>query len=83
MSMIAPETYINQCKDMSYEELIEERKRLMDEIVRFEAIKFEGMEDDEEFFLPSPDVRYQCHLNYLAKLCEFMSKKFREMNNKM
>ena len=44
MSMIAPEVYIYEWKDMSYEELIEERKRLMDEIIRFEAIKFEGMD---------------------------------------
>ena len=83
MSMIAPEVYIYECKDMSYEELIEERKRLIDEIIRFESIKFEGVEDNEEFYCPSPEVIYQCNLEYLSKLCEFMSKKFREMNNKM
>lgn len=27
---------------------------------------------------PSPDVRYQMHLEYLGKLCELIAEKYRE-----
>lgn len=74
--MISPETYIDEWQNRSYLELVEERKRLQKSIQKYEeSLEGEGVSDDIAY-CPSPDVVYQCELEYLAKLCKLTSKTF-------
>lgn len=73
--MIAPETYAEQYKDLPYEELLPIRDELIDGIRAFEK---EGLAGDGIIMAPSPDVRYQMHLEYLGKLCELIAEKYRD-----
>ena len=73
--MISPEVYIDRFKDMSYEELLIEKARLIQEISNFEN----SQNSNKDFIIsPSPEVRYQCNLEYLSKLCALISKKYGE-----
>lgn len=71
--MISPEWYIDEQKIKQYKELIKERDKLLKEIVNFEN---KNIPDDEYLIDPSPEVRYQCNLKYLGKLCELISEKY-------
>ena len=73
--MISPKTYIEDFKEKSYEELLEEKKRLNKEIEEFEN----GKNKFSSYIIsPSPDVRYQCNLEYMAELCNLISEKYRK-----
>ncbi|MGN1135595.1 MAG: macro domain-containing protein [Oscillospiraceae bacterium] len=75
--MISPETYISFHKKDSFDELIEERNRLIKEITDLEKIVFDDNKSDDIWQIkPGPDVRYQLTLVYLAELCKFMSHKY-------
>lgn len=76
--MISPDAYITMHKEDSFEELIKERKRLQREITSLEKTLFgENQYDIEGWNIaPSPDVRYQMDLEYLASLCRFLSEKY-------
>lgn len=74
--MISPEAFISMQKDKSYEELIEIRDEFIEDIKDFEENP-----DQTTFMHPSPDVIYQMNLLYLAKLCEFMSEKYRDFED--
>ena len=74
MSMISPETYAEQYKDMSYEELLPVRDELIQDIW-----KFEKSEDKGGDYLPSPKTIYQVYLEYLGKLCELITDKYRDL----
>ena len=75
--MISPQSYIEALKNKSYAALIRERKRLIVWINRFEKKEKEGDRTDLGWMLdPSPEVQYQCYLEYLAALCAFMSHKY-------
>ncbi len=79
--MISPESYIDELKNKTYKELIEEKNKLLKEISDFENNK---IADEEYNINPSPDVIYQCNLLYLSKLCELIADKFNkeyEWNN--
>ena len=72
--MISPEAYMEILKDKKYMELLPLRDELIEDIRQFEADpdrKGNGME-----MQPSPEVRYQCNLDYLGKLCELISEKY-------
>lgn len=71
--MISPETFIEEYKDKSYIELIKVRDELLEEIRRFEN---KGQDSMGFMISPSPEVRYQCNLLYLGKLCELISEKY-------
>ncbi len=73
MSMISPEAYVDEYKDMSYEELLPIRDELIEDIKDFEK---HGGGDTE--IHPSPDVMYQVNLEYLGKLCELIADKYRD-----
>ena len=74
MSMISPEMYVEEYKDMTYEELLPVRDELI------EAIRsFEKNGDSDNGYQPSPKTIYQVHLEYLGKLCELIADKFRDM----
>ena len=79
--MISPESYIDELKNKTYKELIEEKNKLLKEISDFENNK---IADEEYNINPSPDVIYQCNLLYLSKLCELIADRFNkeyEWNN--
>ena len=57
--MISPESYIEELKDKSYEELLKEKRNLLKEISDFENNNI----SNERFNIdPSPEVIYQCNL---------------------
>lgn len=77
--MISPGGYIEELKDADYNTLIEERDQLIEAIVEFEQKEKAGDRFGEEWMImPSPDVRYQVNLEYLAELCRLMQEKYRE-----
>lgn len=73
--MIGPKTYIEQFEDKSYEELLVEKKNLINKISEFEDENYKILDIVVE---PSPDVRYQCNLEYLAELCILIAEKYRK-----
>ena len=75
--MISPEGYIAQLKDSSYTELIKERDELIESIRKFEKAEMAFDRSDPAWGMcPSPDVQYQCNLEYLAELCSSMQEKY-------
>ena len=75
--MISPDGYIMHLKDSDYNELIRERDELIKSIREFEESEKKGDRSGEEWHIcPSPEVRYQCNLEYLAKLCKLMNEKY-------
>ena len=71
--MISPQGYVSEQKGKSYDELIRERVRLLEMICRFEQLG-----DKSEIFQmsPSPEVIYQCNLQYLAELSSYMTDRY-------
>lgn len=77
--MISPEAYIEEFKNATYTELINERKRLIKYIAAYEKNEMSGNRTSKERQVcPSPEVKYQCYLEYLAILCTYMQKKYSE-----
>lgn len=65
--MLPPDAYIDFFKDATYEELIEERNKLLAFVTDFEK----GMIPESEWLIdPAPDVVYQMNLEYLSVLCK-------------
>ena len=78
--MISPGYFAEQMKDYAYPELIRERDELIRYIQEFEKKEMAGDRSDPEWrYSPSPDVRYQMHLEYLAKLCGIMHEKYNDV----
>ena len=75
--MISPEKYIKELENAEYLELIKERDRLISRVKSFEKNEMAGNRSFEWDMNPSPDVKYQCNLYYLAHLCNFMREKYR------
>lgn len=73
--MMGPKTYIKDLEDKSYEELLEEKKKLAQKIEEFENNKTElpGI-----IISTSLEVVYQCNLEYMAELCILIAEKYRE-----
>lgn len=71
--MISPEGFISQHRKDSYAELLVLRDELIADILRFEH-----KEIPEEAWMvhPSPEVVYQCNLQYLARLCDFIADRY-------
>ena len=75
--MISPESYLSEHKNDTFEELIKERDSLIEDIRELEKLVYTEDRSSEEWrFNPGPDVRYQMDLDYLSKLCEFISQKY-------
>ena len=71
--MISPESYLEEIKNKSYNELLIERSELLNEILDFE--KNANLDKSVGMF-PAPETIYQMNLLYLGKLCELLSKKY-------
>ena len=75
--MISPDIYGKQFEDVPYPDLIRERDRLITEIRRFEVREMAGDRSDPAWgTCPSPEVRYQMHMEYLAGLCRLMQERY-------
>lgn len=73
--MISPEVFIKEYEEKSYKELLAVRDGLLESIKAFEE---RGADAKESGICPSPEVVYQCNLEYLGKLCELISQKYNE-----
>ena len=75
--MISPMGYVENLKDLSYEDLIDEREQLIRSIRDFEEAEKAGdRSGDEWMIMPSPATRYRMNLEYLSELCAYMSEKY-------
>ena len=75
--MFSPDTFIKQLKDYTFPQLIAEKDSLVIEIKELEKIVYENDRTDPEWNVdPSPDVRYQMNLEYLAALCKLIKEKY-------
>ena len=73
--MISPEGFVEEYKDKPYKELLPVRDELIEEIRAFENRAYDPKLD---MVIPSPEVKYQCKLKYLGKLCELISEKYNQ-----
>ena len=77
--MISPSVYVERLKDVPYKELMKHRDELIRSIRRFEKNEQKGDRSDPDWnYCPSPEVRYQCELEYLAALCTLMHERYNE-----
>ena len=77
--MISPETFVNNLKDSSYLDLVQHRENLIMAIHKFEKNEMKGDRSDPSWHVcPSPEVRYQMNLEYLAALCSYMKDKYNQ-----
>ena len=75
--MVSPDSYISNFADSDYNELMEERDRLMDRIKGFEEKEKKGDRSGDEWHMnPNPEVYYQFYLKYLSKLCLLMQERY-------
>lgn len=72
--MISPESFIEEHKNKSYKELLAVWDELMSEIIAFE--KDTDRLGEEWMIMPSLEVRYQCNLEYLGRLCQLIADKY-------
>ena len=72
--MISPNGYAQMYADKKYAELLKERDELLDSVRSFEQGEVPEIEDA---IMPSPEVRYQCNLLYLAEICRMISEAYR------
>ena len=77
--MVSPEGYINQFKNASYEEMIDERDSLFKFLKEYETKEKAGDRSGGEWQIhPQPDVIYQMYMEYLAELIPLMHEKYSE-----
>ena len=75
--MISPLSYIKEHENDTFEQLMKERDRLVNEIRDLEHLVFDEERTSDEWFIkPSPYVKYQMSLEYLSSLCTFIQQKF-------
>lgn len=72
--LMSPEMYVVYLKDKKYKELLKERDSRMEAIRAFENDK--NRSGEEWMIKPSPEVIYQCNLQYLAKICELIAETY-------
>jgi hypothetical protein len=73
--MISPDTFIKEHVEDSYSELLQLRDELINEVRAFEQ---KTLPDQAWMMLPSPQVVYQCNLEYLGILCNYISKRYNQ-----
>lgn len=77
--MISPDGYAENHANDTFEEMIAERKRLVDIINQLEDVAYDKEHTDPKWqFNPGPDVRYQMTLLYLSELCVLLKEKYNE-----
>ena len=77
--MISPDTFIEPYRKADYKELIKARDKLITDIRKFEKKEMADDRSGEEWrYAPSPEVKYQVHLEYLSALCALMQERYNE-----
>jgi len=77
--MVSPNSYINSHKNDAMEDLLKEKKKLVDELELLEKVAFDkGHKDKAWDIQPGPDVRYKVTLEYLAELCRLIGRRYSE-----
>ena len=71
--MISPDWFIEEHKEKSYAELLPVRDELIKGIKDFESRSYDP---EDNMMNPSPEVIYQCNLQYLSKLCDLIADKY-------
>ena len=75
--MMSPEMYAEEHRNDSFEELIEIRDDLVEELKTLEKVVYDKEQKDKaRDICPGPDVQYQMTLEYLAKLCMVLHVKY-------
>lgn len=74
--MISPNYFVEMHKNESYEQLLKVRDDLLADIYGFEEAAKENKIKHE--ICPSPEVMYQCNLEYLGSLCSLIAEKYNE-----
>ena len=78
--MLSPNTYAEEHENDSFEELIEERSRLIEEMNELEKIAYDVERKDPAWGMhPGPDVQYQMTLEYLSQICDLLKEKYRRV----
>ena len=72
MSMRSPNALMEDYKNRSYKELLKIRDKLIEDIKDFEN----NPKQSSMIISPSPEVRYQCNLEYLSKICKLIAEKY-------
>ena len=78
MTMISPYSYAKSIGKSTYDELIQERDRLIDSILSLEAAA-KGVLPGREQACPSDQTVYSCNLQYLAELMKMMATRCKEL----
>lgn len=73
--MISPAGFLELHKDKLYAELLPVRDNLIRQIRSFEK---RPKNSDSTIISPSPEVVYQCNLEYLGELCKLISEKYNQ-----
>ena len=73
--MISPEEFITEYRNKTYKELLVLRDELLEDIRAFENHTYDH---EMKMIDPAPEVVYQCNLEYLGKLCELLSQKYKQ-----
>ena len=75
--MISPEYYVEEHKNDTFDQLLQAKNELIEEIQRLETIVFDDQRTSDEWLIhPSPAVRYQMELEYLSEICKFIINKY-------
>jgi len=76
--MISPDAYItDRLENAPYPELIREREKLIRLIRNYEKKEAAGDRSDPAWKrMPTPEVQYQLHLQYLGALCNLMRERY-------
>ncbi|WP_156003237.1 hypothetical protein [Treponema bryantii] len=72
--MMAPEQYVEQFENASYQEILKVKNELISEISKFEHDY--DMVDSDWNICPKPDARYQWNLEALGLIASILSKAF-------
>ena len=79
--MIGPGAYAYINRDKTYDELIEERDRLVSYMKKYERYLADKNDKDDSLnwnMNPDPSVVYQMDFEYLEELCRIMMRKYRD-----
>ncbi len=72
--MMAPEQYVEEFENASYQEILKVKNELVSDITKFEHDY--DMEDPDWEVKPGPDVHYQWSLKALGLIAPLLSKAF-------
>ena len=76
MTMISPEQYADDIKDLSYEKLVGERHELIEALHRFENNYTSDYKPDIDNY---SDVIYQMQNKYLVEVTKLLNEKYNEI----